>query len=115
MILIIGVFYYPVLLCPLLPQTTTINLVEIKSSSIDLDNRTITYISEDDFKKYPELGKLFCDVTPIGDENFGDRTTKFAGSDITVSERKASEMRKEHSSKMFYWKGGYYGILIQQP
>lgn len=95
-------------------QGNPIELVEIKSSAIDLENQTITYISEDDFKKYPELGELFHNVTPIGDENFGVRETKSVNS-ITVSERKASEMRKEHSSKTFYWKGGYYGILIQQP
>ncbi|WAI01449.1 hypothetical protein [Methanogenium organophilum] len=110
----ICIFYYPVLLCPILPQTTTINLVEIRSSSIDFENRTITSISEDDFKKYPELGELFHNITPIGDGNFGERDTKIVNS-LSVSERKASEMRKEHSSKTFYWKGGYYGILIQQP
>lgn len=114
-LVVIGILNFPVLVGHmLLPQTTTINLVEITSSSIDLENRTITSISEDDFMKYPELGELFHNITPIGDENFGERDTKIVNF-ISVSERKASEMRKEHSSKTFYWKGGYYGILIQQP
>jgi hypothetical protein len=113
-VVFICIFYFPVLLSPMLPQTTTVNLVEIRSSSIDLENRTITNISEDDFKKYPELGEQFHNVMPIRDENFGDRDTKIVNS-ISVSERKASELRKEHSSKTFYWKGGYYGILVQQP
>jgi|GEM_PF-7014212 len=95
-------------------QSNPVDLLEIKSSAIDLENQTITCISEDDFQKYPELGELFHNVTPIGDENFGDHETKFANL-ITVSERKASEIRKEHSRKTFYWKGGYYGILVRQP
>jgi len=95
-------------------HSNPVDLIEIKSSAIDLENRTITCISEDDFQKYPELGELFHNVTPIGDENFGDHETKFANL-ITVSERKASEIRKEHSRKTFYWKGGYYGILVRQP
>ena len=60
------------------------------------------------------LGDLFCNVTPIGDENFGNQVTKSVNT-IIVSERKASEIRKEHSPKTFFWKGGYYGILVQQP
>lgn len=95
-------------------QGNPIELVEIKSSAIDLENQTITCISEEDFKKYPELGELFHNVNPIGDENYGNHETISVNS-ITVSERKASEIRKEHSSKTFSWKGGYYGILVQQP
>ena len=89
-------------------QGNPIELVEIQSSAIDLEHRTITNISEDEFKEYPELGDLFCNVTPIGDENFGNQVTKSVNT-IIVSERKTSEIRKEHSPKTFFWKEDIMG------
>ena len=104
---------YPVIIGTFLgiifPQTHTVYLVEINKHA-DLGNVTLTYISDDDFKKSPELRELFDNVVPIDDENFSGNTQIVKS--ISVSESKISKLKEEYASKTFYWKKGYYGILI---
>ncbi|ADN36500.1 hypothetical protein Mpet_1747 [Methanolacinia petrolearia DSM 11571] len=91
-----------------------VDLIEINSNLTDVENRTLTYLTEEDFKKSPELRELFKGVNPIGEEGFDGAETKFVNS-ISVGSNKAEEIRKEYSNKTLYWDGGYYGILIQIP
>lgn len=104
---------YPVIIGTFLgiifPQTHTVYLVEINKQA-DLGNVTLTNISDDDFKKSPELRELFENVVHIEDKYFSGDTqiVKF----ISVSEGQISKLKEEYASKTFYWNEGYYGILI---
>ena len=96
------------------PDPYQVDLIEINSNLMDVENRTLTYLSEEEFRKYPELRELFHNVTPAGEGEFDGRTTRFANH-ISVRPEKAREIQNGYGKDTFYWKGGYFGILIQQP
>lgn len=97
------------------PDSYKVDLVEINSNLTDVENRSLTYLSEEEFRESPELRELFHNITPAGEEEFNGRDIIFTGNHISVRPEKAREIRNGYGKETFYWKGGYFGILIEQP
>jgi hypothetical protein len=96
------------------PDSYQVDLIEINSNLVDVENRTLINLSEEEFMKYPELRELFHNVTPTGEDEFNGKKTIFVNH-IGVRPDKAEEIQIEFSPGTIYWKGGYYGILVAQP
>lgn len=96
------------------PDSYQVDLIEINNNLVDVENRALINLSEEEFMKYPELRELFHNVTPTGEDEFNGEKTIFVNQ-ISVSQDKAEEIQKEFGPGTIYWKGGYYGILIAQP
>ncbi|MBP2132394.1 hypothetical protein J2128_000315 [Methanomicrobium sp. W14] len=108
------VYVAPYVLSLFVGDPYQLDLVEMNSNLTDVENRTLVYLSEADFGKYPELRELFKDVAPISEETFAGSNMKIV-SHANTNGKRAGEIRNEYSNKLICRNGGYYGILVQQP